>query len=525
MKNSIKSTILFSAILLGTASCTSEFEKFNTNQYDATKDEMQYDAYNLGAAMIGMQGYVVPTSNNLYQFTDCLLGGSYGGYLSDSNKGFVGKNFATYTPAQSWNRVPFNDVIPKIYSNQIMIKNATEDPIILAVADIIKVAAIHRITDTYGGIPYTQIGVDGKLEAPYDTQEEVYNAFFSQLDAAIEVLSNNPTADFNAKADNVYNGNVMSWIKFANSLKLRLAMRCAYANPTLAQQKAEEAASHAIGTMTANADNAWNAVNYSPLRTVTYDYNGGDSRISADITTYMNGFNDPRREQYFTESTFTAEEAADGNGYYGLRNGSNFSSSANAHKYSNVNMSQLDGHMLWMNAAESAFLKAEGALRGWNMGGTAQAYYEEGVRLSFGQWGATGVDAYLEDATNTPAQYNDPLGENSYTGSMSAITIQWDETAEFETNLERIITQKWIANFPLGAEGWAEFRRTGYPNLMAVPHNLSGGIVDDEAMARRLAYPQTEYQENNANVQAAVQALGGPDNMATNVWWDKKPKN
>jgi hypothetical protein len=154
----------------------------------------------------------------------------------------------------------------------------------------------------------------------------------------------------------------------------------------------------------------------------------------------------------------------------------------------------------------------------------AEKCYEEGVQLSFEQWGATGAEAYLADDTSTQTLYKDPVNPSfSYEGTPSTITIKWDNAASFETNLERIITQKWIANFPLGLEAWAEYRRTGYPRLMKVQVNLSGGKVSTQRMARRLPYPQLERTDNTANYNDAVNnLLGGADNMGTDVWWAKK---
>jgi len=509
------------ALVLVSASCTSEFDEYNTHPYQPTNEQMGYDAYNLSAAMVAMQGYVIPTDNNLCQFVECLMGGSFGGYLADSNPSFVGKNYASYNPEQHWIQVAFNDIIPKIYANDSLLHSATEDPVPLAVAGIIKVAAIHRVTDIYGHIPYSEIGKDGKLESKYDTQKEVYTNMFKELDKAIEVLTAKQTSDFNAQADRVFNGKVINWIRFANSLKLRLAMRVVYAAPDMAQKNAEAAINHEVGVMMTNADNAYNVVPKSPFRVVMYEYNKGDSRISADITSYMNGYNDPRREKYFTKSTFEETDEFK-NGYYGLRAGIEIGSSATAQKYSNMVIDPTDGKLMWMNAAESAFLRAEGALRGWNMGGTAEEFYNQGIALSFDQWGASGAVEYAANANNMPELYKDPLGVNNNSGKISSITIKWDAKGNFENNLERIITQKWIANFPLGQEAWAEFRRTGYPLLMEVPHNLSNGVVDGKKMARRLPYPQNEYKENSAHLQEAVGKLGGPDNMATPVWWDCK---
>ena len=180
--------------------------------------------------------------------------------------------------------------------------------------------------------------------------------------------------------------------------------------------------------------------------------------------------------------------------------------------------------IMWMNAAEVAFLRSEGALRGWSMGGTAEALYNEGITLSFAQLGASGADAYINNSSSMPASYVDPLGTYTYGGAASTAKIKWDGSNDFETNLEQIITQKWIAMYPLGNEAWAEFRRTGYPKLMPVVLNKSGGTVNTEKMIRRLPYPDTEYTENAENIFNAIQMLGGPDTGGTNLWWDVKNK-
>ena len=226
------------SLMLSATSCTNGYEDFNQNPYAVTKDEMQRDAYSLSAALLNLEGWVIPTDVNTNQFTECLNGGSYGGYISDSNAGFAGKNFAQYSPENNWARVLFNDIIPKlfIYSNEV--SNVTEDVVPLSVAQIIKVAGIHRVTDAYGPIPYSKVGKDGEITAPYDSQEEVYNLMFQQLDEAIAHLTENRTNDFSSKADKVFDGKVEKWIKFANSLKLRLAMRISNVAPAKAKQMA-----------------------------------------------------------------------------------------------------------------------------------------------------------------------------------------------------------------------------------------------------------------------------------------------
>lgn len=133
-----------------------------------------------------------------------------------------------------------------------------------------------------------------------------------------------------------------------------------------------------------------------------------------------------------------------------------------------------------MNAAEVTFLRAEGALRGWAMQGDAKDLYEKAVKLSFEERGATGVDTYLADALSTPLRYIDPMDNYSTQSPASTITIPWeagDTDAVKERNLERIITQKWIA-ISLGIEAWSEYRRTGYPKLLPAVENKSAGTVN-----------------------------------------------
>ena len=178
-----------------------------------------------------------------------------------------------------------------------------------------------------------------------------------------------------------------------------------------------------------------------------------------------------------------------------------------------------------MNAAEITFLRAEGALRGWNMGGDAKSLYEQAITLSFDQYGLTGANTYVADSQNKPQAYTDPMRTYSVAAPASTITIAWqDGDDKFEANLERIITQKWIAMFPCTVEAWSEYRRTGYPKLLPVVVNNSGGVINDKVIKiRRLWYPPREYS-NNQYITEAVKMLGGDDNGATPLWWDKKPR-
>ena len=530
MKFNILKPALAALVLVGTA-CTANYLDINTNPYEPSEDDMQTDGYIIGSALTSLASTVVSTDVNTAQFTDVLLGGPMGGYYSTTG-GFT-RTIMNYNPTDDWTNVfMYSDrTIPVLYSNLRELKKVTDDPIVLAIADIIKVAAMHRVTDTYGPIPYSMIGENGQIQVPYDSQEKVYDKFFEELDAAIKVLTEHRTDAISAKADYIYGGSAEKWCKLANSLKLRLAMRIVYANEAKAREMAESAVNSEVGVITSNADNArltssgadgnpiYVAVNYNkPADCMT----GGDTHAAADIICYMNGYSDPRREKYFTQSEWPGQT------YVGIRRGIVIPPLASVgRKYSGVNIS-ISSPVTWMNAAEVAFLKAEAkGVFGFNMGsGEAKDFYDEGIRLSFEEWGVSGADTYLANTTGKPQLYADPANSNSYAQELSDITIAWDEGATPAQMQERIITQKWIANWQLGNEAWADYRRTGYPRLMPATEdgNKSLGVVDSELGARRMPYPADEYTTNNVNVNNAVSSLlKGADNMATRMWWDCNP--
>lgn len=512
------------ALLLLAGACTKNFEQYNANPYGVTNEEMLRDGYALRAALNGMASAVISTDVNTTQFTECLLGGPMGGYLADSNQGFR-NTISNFNPTDNWTNVLLSSdrIIPTFFANYGDVRNLTEDPVVLAIADVIKVAVLHRVADTYGPIPYSQIGVGGKIQVPYDSQEQAYKNMLADLDRSIAVLTANRGTTINASADIIYGGQVEKWAKFANSLKLRLAMRMVYADPATAKKAAEEVAADEVGAFASNDDNAlydnFNANAKNPFYVVQVEYNGGDSMAAADIITYMNGYNDPRRAAYFNKSQF------DGFDYVGLRHGIVMPANDVMHHYSSINIS-MDSPFTWMNAAEVAFLKAEAvAVFGFDMGGSAKEFYEQGVRLSFAQWGVAGADAYLADATSKPAAYVDPIGSNSYDGSLSEMTIAWEENASTARKQEKILIQKWIANWLLGNESWCDIRRTGYPHILSATAegNKSNGLVDSAFGARRMKYPSDEYVNNGANLAQAVTLLGGADEMATRTWFDCNP--
>lgn len=520
-------------MVLGTA-CTKGFEKMNTNQHEATEEMMGTDNLKTGAFFSQMQRNVMlfKDGNNLssdYQVAQGLTSDAYSGYIAPTGTWYGGVHNGSYYFISVWIEKTFTSGFASVMPAWQSIKKAADAqglPEVAAMATIVKVEGMHRVADAYGPIPYNNYG-SGTLQNTYSSLPDVYTKFFTELDGAIDVLTayvqGNPNGTLFKSYDFIYGGNVTSWIKFANTLRLRLAMRIVNANASLAKIEAEKSITNPIGVISginerAALQRSSSLVYFHPLYEIAYTFNAGEARMSASMDAYLNGYADPRRASYFTK-------ADDGN-YHGVRQGivTTTWTPYTGSKISNLNMSPGTTPMVWMTAAESYFLRSEGALRGWNMGGTAQDFYNQGIAISFVENGLQASDAavYAANNTLTPMAFTDNSGQSGNNiAAPSTVKIAWNAADAFDTNLERIITQKWIALYPDGPEGWAEFRRTGYPRLLPVVTNSSNGTIDVKQV-RRIPYPQSEYNNNRAGLQTGINALGGPDGGGTALWWDKR---
>ena len=181
------------AIAASASACTAGYIDINRNPYGVTDNEMQRDGYAVRAALTGMMNGVISPDVNTAQFTEVLLGCALSGYLAPAKDGWNNVTIANYNATDDWTNVfmASDRIIPVIYANYRTLQNVTDDPNILAVGEIVKVAAMHRVTDTYGPIPYSKIGQNGEINVPYDSQEEVYRLMFEELNSAIDALKEN----------------------------------------------------------------------------------------------------------------------------------------------------------------------------------------------------------------------------------------------------------------------------------------------------------------------------------------------
>lgn len=533
---------LLLTLLIATA-CTDSFEGMNTEDGAYTSDKQSMD----NAANIM---YFNTIQRSIY-FNDPSAGGTdwtfqimqnlnvdmFSGYFHDMASKFADMN-STYNLNDGWNSSNWN------YTYQIGVSAINKSLDVnesskhfTALTLIYKVAMMHRLTDQYGTVLYTDF-----LNFVPDTQKDAYVAMFADIDRALALLDE---AKKEGVDDNLvgkfdilmkHDKSFSHYAKWANSLRLRLAMRVSNVDAALAKAEASKALTDKNGLLETNLDNVAvhaDGDNYkNPLGTIGLGW--WEVYMNASMESFLVGYDDPRADKYFTPS-YGGVEGLDESfktrfDYTGKQKGIpqgfnyNVPAECNHYKYHSRATIQITTDAPIMTSAEVWFLRAEAALRGYSSE-NVKSCYEKGVTLSFEQWGATGVADYLaSDAT--PSDYKDVFFEKNDMKALSTITPKWDDSANNETKLERIITQKWLAIYPEGAEAWAEQRRTGYPQLFKVLTNHSpGGSIDTQAMIRRIPFPSSLASSQPALYDQLVKNLNGADNGGTRLWWDAGKNN
>lgn len=515
--NKIIKYIGASVIVCMMAGCTTNFEEFNTNPYQPPK----VPASNLLSKMFNV--YASP-QQNACQAINCMWASFSGQVTATGNWSFGENIFVYYNAMDAHNDASWGTIYGNIYPSFFLIEKSTEKKgVIYALAQLTRVYGMQTLASLQGPLPYTKMKA-GDTEAAYDNEQTVWHAMFDDLDNAISILKSAASFGINqdlAVVDQFYKGDCTKWLKFANTLKLRMAIRISEIEPDYAKTKGEEAVLG--GVLESTGDSSYDTTNGGINENGYTIVSGWDEvRANACLVSYMNGYNDPRRSAYFTAQTQTSA-----GGYVGVRSGS--AEIPEPTEYSNYSKLFITTNKVLpqsvMYAAESAFLRAEGALKKWNMGGDVKTFYERGIRLSFDEFDASGVDAYLADAKSVPGNYVDDLKAghtgNNYT-NQSSITIKWNESASDAEKLERVLTQKWIACYPDPMNGWADFRRTGYPRIFPATKSMNADCNTTRGQ-RRLRFALSERNNNTANTEAAVGMLSnGKDSNGTDLWWAMK---
>lgn len=483
---------LILALVFSFTACDQEFEEMNTDPNRISEISPEFLFTNAVRA----------TFRNVVKNIQYKFGSPYAHvYVPIKNDRQADEYKTIYS--QDW----YNDIFGGIYNSSIRHINESmrileegkyKNEIQHAVADVIAVLNYARLTDTFGDIPYTEGGWGQKdiLLPKYDRQEFIYKDILIRLKNSIDMIKTADPARAFPNADPIYNNDLDKWVRFANSLRLRYAMRMRFvdagsAEPVIAEclsdvlieENDQNAKLECVDADDGNLYNPWSS---------TYRY--WQFKVSEKLVEWLKGTNDPRLPVF-------AKPNNDGQ-YIGMPNGLNDQAisdwdTRNTSVPGDVLVAR--GTPLYeITAAEVYFLRAEAALF-LHGPGDANILYREGIRKSMEQWEVEGNDI------------------DNFLTNESQATLSGTDEEQFE----QIGNQMWLALTPNFAESWSYIRRTGYPVIpKRTASNLQKGDTDG-VLPTRLKYPLVEEANNTDNIQEAINAQG-PNEISTKIWWDVK---
>lgn len=511
MKNITKYIFGICMALALLLSCDKDFEEINTDPVRLTEID---PTFQLNTAIIGSSpGY----NNFTYEeeivrhMTTPFQGVGSGGNFNQDNRQRTAGNW------RDGYRTTVKNLVDGI---------ANIDPERSNLLSMLRIWRAHEfmvLTDTYGDIPYFEAGKGFLEQVPfpvYDPQEVIYDDILKELEEASAAL--NPAADA-VDQEIMYAGqgvgdNISAWKRLGYSLMLRAAMRLSKVNPAKAQEFAAKAI--AGGVMTSNEDNAaiWHDASFrNELGT---NLNGGQAPfyyVEREFMDYLQSNDDPRLGRIAVRyvGALSGGDQIEENAnrdpavQIGLPQGFDntnidpqvaLDGLASFFDYSQLDRTRLGGPeapAFMVTYSQTLLLHAEAAFRGW-VAGDANGLYQAGIRAhmeQFAEWPG--------DTTISEAEIQAFLDTHALTPG---------------SELEDINTQYWVSAFLNGHEGWANFRRSGFPDI--APNPYPGSELQTEDFIRRLTYPDTERTVNLPNLEAAI-SRQGPDILDTRVWWDQ----
>lgn len=435
--------------------------------------------------------------------------------------------------------------------------------------------------DLFGPMPYEEFkALRDKSPFKYNDVRTIYYGVKKNLDDAVACLKyykDNRSEAYKQELANVMYSyltivndpysktweDMEPWIRFANSLKLRMATHMSGIEPETAKTWAEEAVRDGVITDVDNEVAIYPVFSGKdhPLVEIT---GWSDAVMGASFLNLLENLDHPYMKYLFTKNSVglaKSPQAVEGSScpattpinsvYVGMRDGvaPGEGQAAANNPYCGYSMldkaylAQTQAPLFLMKCSEVYFLLAEGALRGWNMGGTAKQFYEQGIRnASLESRSFTDnkynqlVDDYLNVEAPKGIAYVDPQGLTPDMPSVTKIGVKWNEGDSPEVKLEKIITQKYIASFPYSYESWVDLRRVGYPKLFPIlgvadsDGTIGAGdswVQTKENIMRRIPWASDDPQTKEDIANTGIPALGegATDTQGQHLWWDNGASN
>lgn len=444
----MKKIIYIYSALLFLVSCDTDEQYEQLNKDPNNPTEVQADAL-FTAATVSLFDALESTNVNNNIFRMVAQYWTETQYIDEANFDLQNRNI----PQNFWSEL-YRDVLYDLKNAKEITTNSTEK----AQIEVLEVYTWQILVDTFGNIPYGEAlqGQDGPLPV-YDDGATIYNDLLVRIDSALSNLSGSGFGS----SDVIYSGDIAKWKKFANSLKLKLAVRI---------DNAALATAAAAGAFTSNAENAiiryeGSTPNTNPLWVSLVQSGRNDFVPANTIVDELNALDDPRRTVFFDDNISPYK-----GGIYGDSNSYAL--------FTHIGEPMLDPTFrgVLLDYAEVEFLMAKANI------GSAEDHYKAGITASFEDWGVEGATDYLAKP----------------------------EVAFSQDNLGK---QFWIAMYNRGFEGWSVYRMFDG----AIDFNLPADTGNP--IPTRFTYPVNEQTLNNANYDAASSAIGG-DKQTTKIFWD-----
>jgi hypothetical protein len=534
--NNLRNVMLLVATILVVDGCTDDFKEMNTNP-TLLSEELVKPEYLLTGVQLRAGGGLGASD-----------AGNYAGMsVRGDNAPFVdrfddGAWFANYTA----------------FSNNLaaIIRKTKGDPELVnkkAIARIMKVWVNSQTTDIYGDIPYFEANKSPEEAIPnpkYDTQENIYLDFFKELKEAAAELDESKESYGNA--DLYYGGDVNKWRKFANSLRLRLALRVRFANAQMATSnmsdlqesdlitsRSDDAAIYTADDIEAHRNGGYNTIRNGADPADRQQYVAHQLVGKALLDALVGSSSpsdplDPRTKVIADSATLDATTLVPPRAPFGYRAQPLLGAVPVENKYPYGAGSTSIFSLFWyvpvieqpiLRSSEVYFALAEAAL--FNLrSGDPDAYFKKGIQASIQEVRDlydNGKDAMADllDLVYGPAFDTESFMDykemkqseiDAFLAS-PATTLTGSNEAKFE----QIINQKMIALYPNELEGWSEWRRTGYPRVLVAANEQS---TLHGVSPRRMHYPNSEGLINSVNYKEALNRMGGTDDLLKKVWWD-----
>ncbi|WP_445664547.1 SusD/RagB family nutrient-binding outer membrane lipoprotein [Fodinibius sp. AD559] len=508
--------LLVFALVLG--SCEDDLTSLNENPKGAT-DVPADPLFSNALVSLGTLNTSVDYNDNMFMFMSQYWAATT--YADESQYNLTGRSI----PSNYWSEI-YRDVLNDLKESSTLIAEDELIPdgqktVMQAQIEVMQVMAYHQLVTVFGDIPYTE-ALDAENPSPaYDDDETIYSDLMSRLNTAISDL-NSGSSGFSATADVFYGGNVDAWVKFANSLKMRLAIQLTDVDAGAAQTAINEASPNAFGS---NADQLTlqfqsSQPHTNPVWEDVISTGRNDFVASNTLINMMNSMDDPRRPIHFTQ--------VDGNyvgGTYGVSN--------DYVDYSHIQgpLIQNDFEGVLLGYDEVQFIRAEAQARGWTAQHptgtsvitgdpvtTAAEHYNEAIAADMNYWSEAAQAGGIWEEGQEPSAAEKEIDSGEIATYVA--NNPYPTAGSLQDKLKAIAVQKWLGQYMNdNLQAWTDWRRLDHPTWFVANDNPNADVEDDIPV--RFTYPVDEQNLNQSNWEAASDALGGDgDETSTLLFWD-----